>query len=108
LRQATKEAEYRERVADLKARIDSYQERIAAEEGHCRSAKARRPPPARSPAHALAPAQLLLAVRAPPTPSPWYKGRWAACTAAAAEHGVRLGACQVAGASAAHRRSDRR
>lgn len=39
--QATKEAEYRERVADLKARIDSYQERIAAEEGHCRSAKVR-------------------------------------------------------------------
>lgn len=40
-RQATKEAEYRERVADLKARIDSYQERIAAEEGHSRSAKVR-------------------------------------------------------------------
>ncbi len=39
--QATKEAEYRERVADLKARIDSCTARVAAEEEQVATAKAR-------------------------------------------------------------------
>lgn len=42
LGQATKEAEYRERVADLKSRIDSCTQSVAAEEAQVATAKARR------------------------------------------------------------------
>ena len=39
--QATKEAEYREKVADLKMRIDSGKEHAAAEDSQNRAAKVR-------------------------------------------------------------------
>ncbi len=42
LSQATKEAEYREKVADLKLRIDSCGQRVAAEEEQVATAKVRR------------------------------------------------------------------
>ncbi len=40
--QATKEAEYREKVADLKQRIESCAARVATEEEQANTAKARR------------------------------------------------------------------